>query len=109
MLKLSYDMNISQMQLKQMFIAGLHNATHFQAHLSANIHTFIDLKDLAAAAQRYARAYKNTKLPSKPFSNTNRMPPKKVPSKPKTTNEVDMDGEMNEQELYHAQLEELYN
>jgi hypothetical protein len=37
------------------------------------------------------------------------MPQKKVPSKPKTTNEVDMDGETNEQELYHAQLEELYN
>ena len=50
MLKLSYDMNKSQMQLKQMFIAGLYNATHFQAHLSANIHTYIDLKDLAAAA-----------------------------------------------------------
>jgi hypothetical protein len=56
--KLSYDVCISSTHLKQLFIAGLHNASAFSPHLTANINTFADLKDLSAQAQRYARAYR---------------------------------------------------
>ena len=60
MQKLAYNVDISSTQLKQLFIAGLSNATSWKPHLTANINTFPDLASLAAQAQRYARAYKTT-------------------------------------------------
>lgn len=109
MQKLAYEVPISVTQLKQLFIAGLHNASAYAPHLTANINTFADLKDLSAQAQRYARAYKAQPKPASrpPYSNTKRAVPPRRPAKPaaKPANEVITE----DPECHHMDLEDQFN